>query len=518
MKSIFLMKNYLFLVLIITIQACKPTPIIETPESNLGEIHIEVSGSDEAVPVFTEGMLLMHSFEFKDAAEKFAEAQKIDPDFGMAYWGEAMTKNHALWRQQELDEAREILEKLGATEEEKKSKFKTAFEQDMFAAISVLYGKGTKKERDKAYANFMADLHDKYPDNHEIAAFYALSVLGSNEDKRNDELYSKGAKIAQSVIDENPNHPGALHYLIHSYDDPINAHKALNAANRYSKIAPDAAHALHMPSHIYVALGMWDEVISSNIAAWEASEKRKAEKGLDNDALNYHSLKWLMYGHLQKGEFAQAKKLVEEMETYCLQEPSSKAKSHTIMMKGAYFSETNEWFDPLVIDTVDYEDLSIQPYGTYAYIRGMKAFHENDKASLAKIITTLTSKNKDAESEALIGNSQMCSGSYGRGRPTTTQVDRTKVVILELQAQLALLQKDDDLAEKLIKEAIKIEEKTAYMYGPPEIVKPSHEMYAEWLMKRKRFKEAKSFYNKVLERAPKRYIAIEGKKSIDKVI
>lgn len=512
------MRKYLLFLTLVLVYSCKPTPPTASPEVSdevhLGEINIDVSGSEEAFPVFKEGMLLMHSFEFNDAGEKFAEAQKIDSTFGMAYWGEAMTKNHALWREQELDEAKEILEKLGDTPEEKRSKFKTEFELAMYDAICILYGEGTKKERDKAYSKYMAELHEKYPDNHEITSLYALSVLGSNEDKRNDELYSKGAKIAQSVIDENPNHPGALHYLIHSYDDPANAHKALDAANRYSKIAPDAAHALHMPSHIYVALGMWDDVISSNIAAWEASEKRKVKKDLGNDALNYHSFKWLMYAHLQKGEFAEAKKLVKEMEGYACEDPSRKAKSHNIMMKGAYFTETGEWGDPLVKDTINYDDLSIQVYGTYSYMQGMQAFHANDKKKLLDVINNLESRNKEAENEALIGNSKMCSGSYGRGRPTTTQVDRTKVVILELQSQMALLNNNDSEAERLMKAAVKMEEKTNYMYGPPEIVKPSHEMYADWLKEKKRLAEAKSYYEKVLVRAPKRYIAVKGVESV----
>lgn len=509
------MKHLFFVLALLLIASCKQATTESSQESDirLGEISLDVSGSEEAKIVFKEGMLLMHSFEFDDAAEKFAEAQEIDPEFGMAFWGEAMTKNHALWREQELDEAKEILEKLGATEEERKAKFRTEYEQAMYEAACILYGEGLKKERDKAYSKFMSELHVKYPDNHEITSLYALSVLGSNEDKRNKDLYSKGAKIAQSVIDENPNHPGALHYLIHSYDDPVNAHKALDAANRYSKVAPDAAHALHMPSHIYVALGMWDEVISSNIAAWEASEKRKAKKDLGNDALNYHSLKWLMYGYLQKGSFAKAKELIKDMETYCQEEPSKKAKSHNVMMKGAYFTETGEWMDPLVSDTMDYEDLSIQVYGTHSYMKGMQAYHQKDDKALSAIIKNLEARTSEAENEALIGNSQMCSGSYGRGRPTTTHVERTKVVVLELKAQLALLSNDETEAERLMKEAIKIEEKTAYMYGPPEIVKPSHEMYADWLKGKNRMEESKKFYEKVLERAPKRFIAIEGVKA-----
>ena len=146
----------------------------------------------------------------------------------------------------------------------------------------------------------MEQLSEKYPNNHEISAFYALSLLGSVPDGRDDAIYGKGAIIAKGIIEENPNHPGALHYLIHSYDDPAHAHLALNAANSYAKVAPEASHALHMPSHIYLAMGMWDEVISSNINSYQASINRMERKNLDNNARGYHAYHWLQYGYLQK--------------------------------------------------------------------------------------------------------------------------------------------------------------------------------------------------------------------------
>ena len=151
----------------------------------------------------------------------------------------------------------------------------------------------------------------KYPEHHEVAAFYALSLLGSSKSRKDDDNYEVGAKIAQSIISENPHHPGALHYLIHSYDDPDHATLALDAANRYSKVAPDAEHALHMPSHIFVALGMWDEVINSNIASYEASVVRMKKKELDNDARGYHAMK-LMSLLLPK------KEILKKPERWCM--------------------------------------------------------------------------------------------------------------------------------------------------------------------------------------------------------
>lgn len=508
----------LIIILSASIISCTDKNAKQDDEVQLGEIALEVSGNETATPYFEEGLLLLHSFEFKDAAEKFRTAQELDPTFGMAYWGEAMTENHPLWREQEYDKAKEILAKLGETKPEQRAKFETELEKDFFDAINTLYGEGTKKERDDAYSNFMKSLYEKYPDNHEVTAFYALSVLGGAEGKRDYDTYGRAARIAQGVIDENPNHPGALHYLIHSYDDPEHAPLALQAANSYSKIAPEANHALHMPSHIYVALGMWDEVIKSNIAAFSASEKRKARKDLDNDALDYHSLKWLMYGHLQKKEFSKAKTLVEDMEQYCYSLSSSRAVSHNVMMKAAYFTETGEWDDDLVLDTVDYSDLPIQIFGAHSYMKGMHALHHDDTESLETIIASLQDNIKEASNKIFTGNSVMCSGSYSRNRPTQVHVDRATVMKIELMALLEIKRGNIAQAESLMKEAMAKEESVTYSYGPPEIVKPSHELYGEFLLEQKRYSEAKVVFEKMLERAPKRLIPLECIRKIEEVV
>lgn len=500
--------KYSFLLVIVIFISCKTESSKVNPEEiELGTIKIEVNGSDEAKPLFEEGLLLLHSFEYEDAAEKFKEARTIDPDFGMAYWGEAMTKNHPLWREQEKEEALEIINLLGDSIEDRIAKFSSEFEKDMFEALQILYGEGTKAERDVAYSNFMESLTKKYPENHEVSAFYALSLLGSVKGGRDYETYGKGAKIAQSIIDENPNHPGALHYLIHSYDDPDNAPKALKAANSYSKVAPDAGHALHMPSHIYVALGMWDEVVSSNIAAWQADKTRKENKDLDNDALNYHAFKWQMYGHLQKEEYAKARELVEEMRTYCGEKSSPRAKSHLAMMKAAYFIESGLWDDTLLEDTFDYFDLSINVIASHILTQGMGAFQKEDNVLLNKCINILDKQINGTYNEVISAGQQMCSGSYTRGKSSQLQLDRSKVMLMELQALQAMAKNDNDLAEKILVEASQLEEATSYVYGPPEIVKPSHELLGDFLKSQNRHKEAVKYYNKVLERAPGRLLA-----------
>jgi len=496
-----------FIVLVLLLASCKKEKSKPADNSELGDIKIYATVSDKAEPVLKDAMLLLHSFEYKDAAEKFRETRELDPDCAMAVWGEAMSFNHPLWREQNLRKARELMELLGETKDEQREKFKTEYEKDLFDAMSILYGDGSKVERDLAYSNYLGELYEKYPDNHEVASMYALSILGSVRGGRDYEVYAKGARIAQSVIEENPNHPGALHYLIHSYDDPENAHKALEAANSYSQVAPDAGHALHMPSHIYVALGMWDEVIRSNIASWEASVKRKARKNLTNDALNYHAFKWLMYGYLQKGENDKARKLVADMEAYAKELPSSRAANHVVMMKAAYFTESGEWGDELLFDTLDYARHSFETRSVHAFLMGMKAFHDEDKVTLTASKDSMFAIINHYTNEALTSSgAAMCSGNYSRETPTQVDLERAKVLKMELEAAIAMMEGDNEKVETILKSAVDLEQATSYNYGPPAIVKPASELYAEWLLEQNRPDDAAKQFELVLERAPGRLI------------
>ena len=227
-----LITSFFILLLIVS---CKQK---ETKKNYLGVVNITITGKEIAQPYFEKGLLLLHSFEYEDAREAFQKAQELDPNMAMAYWGEVMTYNHSLWHEQDYEAATTVLAKLDNLDLEKTT---TEIEQDLIKSVLILYQPKTeKKHRDLGYSNYMEGLYKKYPANQEVAAFYALSLLGSVEEGRDNIVYGKGAKIAQGILKENPNHPGALHYLIHSYDDPNHASLALNAANAYSKVAPDA--------------------------------------------------------------------------------------------------------------------------------------------------------------------------------------------------------------------------------------------------------------------------------------
>ena len=485
-------------------------------EANLGEIEFEVTGSEEAAPYFHDGLLLLHSFEFEDAAEKFVKAQQIDSNFVMAYWGEAMSHNHPLWRERYAEEGIAALTKLADTPEERLAMAKTPLEKDLLQAVEILYTDGDKKEQDIAYKDKMEKLHKKYPEHHEVAAFYALSLLGSSKSRKEDDNYERGAKIVQGIIAENPQHPGALHYLIHSYDDPDHAALALDAANRYSKVAPDAEHALHMPSHIFVALGMWDEVIKSNIASFDASVARMEEKELDSDARGYHAFKWLMYGYLQKGNFEKAREMVYEMKKYCDEKPSSKARAHYIMMKADYLTESGNWADSIANVNVDLDKLNLLVKGVQVFTQGMSGYENGNIADLNSAIKELDDMQSKAESQMVIGAPKMCSGvSRYMQPPSVNEVNSIKVLECELQAVLALHNKDKKTAEKWLLEATLLEETTTFSYGPPNIVKPSFELYGEWLLSQDRKDEAKGQFEKVLERAPKRRLAMKGIASVN---
>ena len=191
----------------------------------LGSITFPASGSAAAQPKFIEGVKDLHSFEFDEAAEAFHHAQQIDPTFALAYWGEAMSYNHPLWAQQDLPAARKALERLAPTLEARLARAHTEKEKGYLAAVNQLfYAPGDKLARDNAYCDAMARLYDRWPEDHEIAIFYALSLLGTvRPGDKGFRRQALAASIAIKVFQENPSHPGAAHFIIHAFDDPDHA-------------------------------------------------------------------------------------------------------------------------------------------------------------------------------------------------------------------------------------------------------------------------------------------------------
>src|SRR6185436_2684554 len=322
------------LALILT--AAGPAPA--TPE--LGTIRFPNSGTPAAQPAFIRGVLLLHSFEYDDAAEAFREAQRVDPSFALAYWGEAMTSNHPLWREQDRDAALATLGRLASTPEARLAKAPTERERGYLRAVDLLFGEGDKPARDRAYSEAMGALSERFPDDLEARAFYALSILGAAEGVRDFAVYMRAAAIGEEVFAADPRHPGAAHYLIHSYDDPVHAPLGLRAARVYAQIAPAASHAQHMISHIYMALGDWAASVDANVKAVAASEERRVRKGLKTDSLNYHALHWLAYSYLQMGRFDEARARLDQMTEASKASGSARALWHHAAMRANWIVET----------------------------------------------------------------------------------------------------------------------------------------------------------------------------------
>ncbi|HEU4766669.1 MAG TPA: hypothetical protein VFS77_04820, partial [Pyrinomonadaceae bacterium] len=281
---------------------------VSAQESQLGRVEFPTSGSPQAQAHFLRGLAALHSFWYEEAVEAFRESTKADPEFMMGYWGEAMTHNHPLWSEQDPAAARLVLAKIKDTPK------LTERERAYLNAVKVLYGDGDKRARDTAYSAAMEKIYRAYPDDLDAAAFYSLSLLGlvRAEDK-SYRLQARAGAIALDVYGKNPNHPGAAHYIIHAFDDPEHAILALPAARRYANIAPEAHHARHMPSHIFLQLGMWPEAAASNEAAWESSDAWMKRKNLSLSVRDYHSLHWLLYAYLQQGRYQKAEQLLALM-------------------------------------------------------------------------------------------------------------------------------------------------------------------------------------------------------------
>ncbi|THD65707.1 hypothetical protein E7Z59_14045 [Robertkochia marina] len=501
------MKRIITVLILIFCLSCQTTEKKE--QDQLGVVHLEVSGNEKAREHFKKGLLLLHSFEYTDAREAFHKAISADPDMGMAYWGEAMTYNHSIWFEQDFEKAVESLEKMGSREH---LKLDDPLEQDLVAGVKILYQpEKSKAQRDQEYAGYLKALYQKYPGNHEVASFYALSLLGTVSEGRDYEVYGEAARIAREVLNENPKHPGALHYLIHSYDDPDHAHLALNAADAYAKVAPDASHALHMPSHIYVAKGMWEQVVASNEESYQASLNRMERKSLSNDARGYHSYHWLQYGYLQQGRTDLAKEMTINLSDYVAATPSKRGRSHMVFLKGTYLVETNDWTDAIGNIPVEVADLNITIRAQYMFIEGLKASMEKDLEALLEIIQNMET---DLSREAvLVDNLEKgYPGCTNLTRETANQTDLqfTQAMIFQLKAYKAILENDPELTERFLKEAVAIEERLSYSYGPPVIQKPTLEMYADWLLTQGRASEALKTYQKALQRTPNRTLTLEG--------
>jgi tetratricopeptide (TPR) repeat protein len=284
-------------------------------QSLLGRISFPTSAPPPAQPAFVRAVLLLHNFEYDDAILAFREVQRLAPGFALGYWGEALSYTQPLWYNEDVAKARQALSRLASTTDARLAKAATPREKGYLDAVERLYGPGDLRARRQAFADRMAALVAASPDDDEAKAFYALALLGTiPEGQRSPAVSLKAGELASGVLQRNPSHPGAAHYALHAYDDGVNNRRGLEAARIYAKIAPASSHALHMPSHVFLPLGMWDEAAAADEASYNASVEWVKRTGRTIDQQDFHSLSWLQYEYLQQGRFADARRLLEPVE------------------------------------------------------------------------------------------------------------------------------------------------------------------------------------------------------------
>jgi len=449
----------------------------QTPR--LGTIDFPTSGSAAAQPHFLRGVLFLHSFEYAAALAAFRQAEQADPGFVMAWWGEAMTWTHPVWNQQNADSARATLARLAPSRAARLAMAPTPRERAWLEAVEALYGDGAKQRRDTLYSNAMMKMVDDFPDDMEARSFAALSLLGLNQGVRDVAAYMRAAALVAPIFERNPDHPGAAHILIHAFDDPMHAPLGLAAARAYSRIAPDAAHAQHMTTHIFFALGMWDDAISQNVIA---ANQTAWVPG--------HYTQWLGYAYLQEGRYGEALRHLERVRGGMRAAPGQ--RNSLAWMRGEYLINTERWSALPALWVID---VSATPNAAAydQFVAGYAAAKRGDRAAAAaaRIVVARLADTVLARGDSL-------------GSRTLGVMER------ELRAMVALADGSTDQALALLREATLIEDALPMDFGPPPIVKPSHELFGEVLLQLHRPADAQREFTRSLALAPGRARSLIG--------
>lgn len=464
----------------------------------LGRVTFPNSGAAAAQPAFLRGLALLHNFEYEDAATAFRAAQVEDPGFAMAYWGEAMTFNHPVWMVQDRRAARAVLDRLAPTAEARAARAGTERERQWLSALEVLYGEGAKEARDSAYADAMRRLHAQYPDDHEAAAFHALALLGTAHGGRDFATYMRAAALVEPVFRANPEHPGAAHYLIHSFDDPIHAPLGLPAARAYSTIAPDAGHAQHMTSHIFVALGMWDDVVQANETAMEVQQAAQRRRGQPPTVCGHYP-SWLTYGYLMQGRTEDAARILSDCRNAAESGPPAVRSAWTMMWA--------RW----VIDTERWQDADAIRLGSAATGDAASPDAQLNVEFLIGFAAARSEKLEAAEAAAKRVAAARAA-LEARPRQPGDESSRRRAQILDMELRAVILAGTGRSAEaiSLLEEAASIERAMPFEFGPPFIDKPAHELLGEVLLAAGRAGDAIGAFEAALRTTPLRANSLVG--------
>ena len=482
---------------------------------SLGRITFPTSGSPRAQPAFVRGVLLLHSFEYDDAIAAFQQAERTDPSFALAYWGEALCYNQALWYNENLAKARAALNRLAPTRAARLAKAPTPREQGYVDAVDVLFGDGDKASRDRAYAERMSALSRQYPDDDEAAVFSALALLAAvPSGERNIALMQKAGAIALAVLKRNPEHPGAAHYALHAFDDGEHAAMGLEAARTYARFAPASSHARHMPSHVFLPLGMWDEAVASDESAFAASVAFARRKGLSVAQQDFHSLSWLQYEYLQQGRFSKAREAMGTVESAIVAEGStgstgsraSTGSMHSMDSDMHVESEIGRGYGPMSLknERASMRARLVLESGDWAVMKGQGTFDNVDEL-LALGIASI-GQGDTARALAAFENLQTAVKTI----PDPDAREVAQIMVIELDGMQRLARGDRPGALATLARAAALEAKRPRSIARPYPVKPAGELYAEILLGTGDAAAAITQFQSTLARTPRRAVALLG--------
>jgi len=458
-------------------------------EQQVGTVHFPTSCSPSVQKEFERGVALLHSFAFETAETTFRQVVKDDPQCAMAHWGIAKT----YWRWGGSNAAKL---KLAWNEVQTAESLhaKTQRERDYIGALVKLYEQPEKDRSDRmeVYSQAMGKLYARYPDDYEAAAFYALSLIQA--EPANDPGYSyrkKAAAVLEPLFKLEPDHPGVAHYLIHAYDKPGLAELGLPAARRYAKIAPAAPHALHMPSHIFARLGLWQEDIGSNLASIAAS-RNAAAMHMGDEGHQFHAMEFLVYAYLQSGRDAKARQVVDEVKTLPKMndmygigyDPRIPAQ---IEYSSCYVLETHDWKAAAKLPEIP--NTPIFEISVVYMTRAIGAARLGDIAAAQAAIAKLEENHKTLLSQ----NKQMIAGGVE---------DEIKIST----AWLNHAKSQNDQAISILQGLTEKEEGTFEAGDDP----PAHEMIADMLMDMHQPEKALVEYEAELKLSPKRFDSLYG--------
>jgi tetratricopeptide (TPR) repeat protein len=459
------------------------------PPDQLGKVSFPTSCTAEAQPMIEKGLALLHSFQYKESEQTFVAAATREPKCAMAHWGKAMALFHQLW---DFPDAKTLKE--GRKDVEKAQKFHTANprEQGFINATAAFFqnkSKMTHIDRTNAYSTVLERLYRGNPDDVEFGSFYALSLMSLAEVDHDNEIADrqKAISILDRLLQQHPDHPGVAHYMIHSTDRPEFAAQGLEAARRYAAIAPDSAHALHMPSHIFVRLGLWQDSITSNIAA-NASGAHAAEMHLAESHYQTHAMDFLSYSYLQSGQEAKAREIIEHTDHVVGANDEVKAQ-HRAYLAARTALELHRWKEaaalPIPATRKDWLD-------TIYWARAIGAARIGDVAGAESDVKELTQLVVEREKRAR-------KEGYGLS-------NEKAIALREAEAWLAFAKGKSDEALEEFRAAANRQDKD----GGDSVGIPAREMLADMLLELKRPAEAIAEYKTALKNSPNRFDGLLG--------